>query len=186
MDIKIASSAITNEQGLGPCYRIVQHTEYGIELYILPRSAIACDMELYDVDDPVQVLNWRLHGYRGAPTTPGMMEPSLGKAVEAQQLQLNVEYARARLAQRSTPDDVGTVLENEVALADAAIRNLKSEARLLRDDEVSTIKRTAKIADDDQFAALRMLVANDAARVNADRNRYREELTRHMTTGVDL
>src|SRR4051812_46812292 len=139
MLIDIIGVEITDEQGLGPCYRVAQRTELGIELYLLPRSALAADLELYGVDDPLLVLDWRLYGYRGEPLPPGLIEASLHVAAQAQQAQAFATYARAGLAEtaaQSTAVDVDRArIEHEIDQAEADIDPLKAEARQLRAEE---------------------------------------------------
>jgi len=176
MDITIIGVEITDENGLGPCYRITQHTDHGVELYILPRSAIAADMELYNVDDPVQVLDWRLHGYRGTPQPPGAIAPSLTKAAQAQDLQIITAYDRARLAADPTATDAADDLDQ----AEADITAFKAEACQLRDAEITAIKTSVHIADDDGLAALRALVSGDATAIHTDREHYCEQIAQSL------
>ncbi|MEU4444904.1 hypothetical protein AB0K14_03175 [Actinosynnema sp. NPDC050801] len=175
MEIRIIGAETTDEQGLGPCYRIVQRSPQGIELYILPRSAVAADMEMYGVDDPLHVLDWRLHGYRGARAPEP--EASLRLVAEAQQVQAIAEYGRTRLTAEDTHS-----LADDVDQVDDQAQRLKAEARRLRDAEVTAIKTGVRVADDDGLAALRALVLADVDDITADRQRYRQQLAESMTT----
>lgn len=172
MDIRIIGAEVTDEEGLGPCYRIVQRSRLGIELYVLPRSAVAADMELYGVDDPLHVLDWRLHGYRGASRTP-KTEPSLPLIAQVQQAQAFAEYRRQAV-------DAHALAEVDLAQVDAQVEQLRTEARRLRDAEVAEIKSTARVLDDDGLIALRALVLADAGNIEADRQRYRQQLAEFL------
>ncbi|WP_424183860.1 hypothetical protein ACOBQX_18035 [Actinokineospora sp. G85] len=182
MSIKITGADITDEPGLGPCYRIVQQSPQGIELYILPRSAVAADMELYGVDDPVRVLDWRLHGYRSPASSAPTSAPavSLVLATQAQEAQAVAQYGRARLA-----DGLATTrahsLAHDLDQVDAEADRLKVEARKARDAEVAEIKAAVSIADDAGLATLRALVLADVDDIATDRMRYREQLTAAIT-----
>ena len=179
MDIRITGAETTDEQGLGPCYRIVQHSPQGVELFILPRSAVAADMEMYGVDDPLYVLDWRLHGYRGTPAAEP--EASLRLVAEAQQVQAIAEYGRAQLDAGLAAEDTRTLADDVDQVDDEADR-LKAEARRLRDAEVAAIKAGVRVVDDDGLAALRALVLADADGIAADRQRYRQQLAESVTT----
>ena len=181
MLVEIIGVEVTDEQGLGPCYRVAQRTEQGIELYLLPRSAVAADLELYDIDDPLLVLDWRLHGYRGDPLPPGFIEASLHVAAQAQQAQAFAVYARAGLAEpaaRSAVADVDrTRIEHEIGQAEADVGALKAEARQLRAEEIADIRQTVTIVDGRGLAALRALVTADIEEIEVDRQQFREQMT---------
>ncbi|WP_158852838.1 hypothetical protein [Saccharothrix deserti] len=173
MDIVVIGAEITDEQGLGPCYRIVQRSPQGVELYVLPRSAVAADMEMYGVDDPLHVLDWRLHGYRGAsPRTPHV-EPSLPLIAQVQRAQAFAEYRRRAAVGAEHPH---ALVEVDLDQVDDEIDRLRAEARRLRDAEVAQIKANARVVDDDGLAALRALVLADVENIAADRQRYRQQL----------
>lgn len=143
----------------------------------MPRSAIAADMELYGVNDPLQVLDWRLHSYRGTPQ-PGAIPPSLTKAAQAQDLQILTAYDRARLA----ADPAATDAADDLDQAEADITTFKAEACQLRDAEITAIKASVQIADDDGLAALRALVSGDAGAIETDRQHYCEQIARSLLT----
>ncbi|SDD86821.1 hypothetical protein [Actinokineospora iranica] len=172
MHITITGAEITDEHGLGPCYRITQRTDHGTELYILPRSAVAADMELYGVDDPLHVLDWRLHGYRA--TSPTHLDPSLREAVEAQRVQAIAREGRAHLAAGHATQP--RTLAADLGHTDAEVDRLKTHARRLRDIHTAAIKTDVHITDDNGYAALRALVLADANTIETERARYREQL----------
>lgn len=179
MHIRIIGVEATDEQGLGPCYRIVQRSPQGVELYILPRSAVAADMEMYGVDDPLHVLDWRLHGYRSAPAPEP--EASLRLVAEAQQVQAIAEYGRTQLDAGLVAEDARTLAADVDQVDDQADR-LKAEARRLRDAEVAAINADVRVVDDDGLVALRALVLADADGIAADRQHYRQQLAESVTT----
>lgn len=101
MEIRITSVEVTDESqaGLGECYRIYLQTPAGQELNILPRMAVAADMELYGVDDPLVILDWRLHGYRATTSLSGASAtPAELQALAARELDAQVEYTAAAVA----------------------------------------------------------------------------------------
>ncbi|GGU84950.1 hypothetical protein [Lentzea flava] len=190
MRIEIIGTEVTDEQGLGPCYRITQRTDLGIELYLLPRSAIAADLELYGVDDPLLVLDWRLHGYRGEPLPPGTIEASLYTAAEAQQARVFALYARAHLgnavagSETEISDDLRAKMTQEIDLAEQDVEDLTAKARRMRADEIDAIRATVTIVDDLGLAELRTLVLTDAKHIDADRDRVRQQLAPSIHTAT--
>lgn len=190
MRVEIISTEITDEPGLGPCYRITQRTDLGFELFLLPRSAIAADLELYGVDDPLLVLDWRLHGYRGEPLPPGTIEASLYTAAEAQQARVFALYARAHLAgatvgsEAEISDDLRAKMTQEIDLAEQDVEDLKAKARRMRADEIDAIRATVTIVDDLGLAALRTLVRTDAEYIDADRDLVRQQLAPSIHTAT--
>ncbi|GAA3890629.1 hypothetical protein GCM10022243_64380 [Saccharothrix violaceirubra] len=180
MQISIIGVAVSDEQGLGPCYRVLQQSPQGVELYVLPRSAVAADMEMYGVDDPLRVLDWRLHGYRGPSAPTFVPEPSLTFAVQAQQAQAVAEYKRSRLVDGLDASHART-LADDVDQVDAEADRLKAKARKIRDAEVAEVKGEVTIVDDAGFAALRALVLADVDDIAIERARYREQLASAIT-----
>ncbi|KJK50268.1 hypothetical protein UK23_11385 [Lentzea aerocolonigenes] len=188
MHIEIISTEITDEPGLGPCYRITQRTDLGIELYVLPRSAIAADLELYGVDNPLIVLDWRLHSYRGEPLPPGTIEASLYTAAEAQQARVFALYARAHLggatasSDAEISDDLLVKMTQEIEQAENDVEDLTAKARRMRADEIDAIRTSVTIVDDRGLAELRSLVARDAGQIALDRDVVREQLAPSLHT----
>jgi hypothetical protein len=131
------------------------------------------------VDDPLHVLDWRLHGYRSAPTPEP--EASLRLVAEAQQVQAIAEYGRTQLDAEPVAEDARTLAADVDQVDDQADR-LKAEARRLRDAEVAAIKADVRVVDDDGLVALRALVLADADGIAADRQRYRQQLAESVTT----
>lgn len=188
MHIEIIGTEVTDEQGLGPCYRITQRTDLGIELYVLPRSAIAADLELYGVDDPLLVLDWRLHGYRGEPLPPDTIEASLYTTAEAQQARVFALYARAHLAgaavgdETEISDDLRAKITQEIEQAESDVEDLTAKARRMRADEIDAIRVSVTIVDDRGLAELRSLVARDAEQIALDRDVVRKQLAPSLHT----
>src|SRR5882757_9643344 len=181
MQLTVIAAEVTDEPGLGPCYRVTQRSTLGVELYILPRSAVAADMEMYGVDDPLHVLDWRLYGYRGAQSTASENEPSLRMAAEAQQTQALAEYGRSRLAAGLVAEQAHSRLADDLDQLDTEADRIKAEARRLRDAEIAAIKTTVNIVDDDGLAVLRTLLLADVDDFPADRTRYRKQLVSAIT-----
>lgn len=188
MHVEIISTEITDEPGLGPCYRIAQQTDLGFELYVLPRSAIAADLELYGLDNPLIALDWRLHSYRGEPLPPGTIEASLYTAAEAQQARVFALYARAHLAgatvggEAEISDDLRAKMTQEIDLAEQDVEDLTAKARRIRADEIDAIRTSVTIVDDRGLAELRSLVARDAEQIALDRDVVREQLAPSLHT----
>ena len=181
MQLIITHAEATNENGLGPCYRITQSSAAGTELYILPRSALAGDMEMYGVDDPLHVLDWRLYGYRGEQLPAPDAEPSLRLVADAQQVQALAEYGRARLASGLVAEHTRASLADDLDQLDTNADELKEEARRLREAEIAAIKETVHITEDDGLVALRALVLADLDDITADQTRYRAQLAAAIT-----
>ncbi|MEV6711980.1 hypothetical protein AB0M48_08035 [Lentzea sp. NPDC051208] len=190
MRVEIIGTEITDEPGLGPSYRITQRTDLGIELYVLPRSAIAADLELYGVDDPLLVLDWRLHGYRGEPLPPGTIEASLYTAAEAQQARVFALYARAHLGGATAGSDteisydLRAKMTQEIDLAEQDVEDLTAKARRMRADETDAIRATVTIVDDLGLAELRARVLADAAYIDIDRDIVRRQLAPSLHTAT--
>jgi hypothetical protein len=181
MQLTITHAEATNENGLGPCYRITQSSTAGTELYILPRSALAGDMEMYGVTDPLLVLDWRLYGYRGEQLPAPDAEPSLRLLAKAQQVQALAAYGRARLAAGMVAEHTCALLADDLDQLDTETDDLKDEARRLREAEIAAIKATVHITEDDGLAALYALVLADLDDITADQTRYREQLAATIT-----
>lgn len=169
MDIAIIGAEITDEHGLGACYRITQRTPHGIELYVLPRSAVVEDMELHGVDDPLHVLDWRLHGYRGTPHPPSHIPPSLRTAITAR-----------TIATTARPDAPTTRADDQ---ARTKVDELKARARRERDAETAAIKETDRVVDDAGYSALRALIVADTPNIETDREHYRGAVITHPVPG---
>jgi hypothetical protein len=181
MQLTITHAEATNENGLGPCYRITQSSTAGTELYILPRSALAGDMEMYGVTDPLLALDWRIYGYRGEQLPAPDAEPSLRLIAEAQQIQALAEYGRARLAAGLVAEHSRALLADNVNQLDTDADQLKEEARRLREAEIAAIKTAVHITEDDGLADLRALVLADLDDITADQTRYRKQLAAAIT-----
>ncbi|GGM65253.1 hypothetical protein GCM10012275_39770 [Longimycelium tulufanense] len=180
VEYRITAVQVSEEPGLGPCYRVTQETPDGLVLYVLPRAAIASDMELYGIDDPLTVLDWRLHGSQdpAAPLTPDPdREPaSISAALEARTLDAGREYAAFALHAGHVPDEHRARVRRDVDAVTDHVTAAKTTAAQLRAAEIDQVKTRFRVAEDDGLAALRDLVADHAAEIDAARAEYRRDL----------
>jgi hypothetical protein len=175
--IEIVNATLVEEKGLGPLYRVEQLRDGVPWVHLIARTAVATDMELFGVDNPATVVEWHLH----EALAPSAIEPSPADqlAFEAQQLTAAVLTTRARLTAGTPGQAAG--LAADLSAAQETADTMRDQAREMKTAEIDQLRQTVTVADDEGFAELCDLVANDETAIDADRVTCRDRITNPVT-----
>jgi hypothetical protein len=160
VEIVITNVTTATEHGLGPLYRIEQTRDGVPWVHLIARFAVAADMELFGVEDPMTVIDWHLHEPLGPFTIDASAADRL--AFEAQANAAEVHFGLRQA-------NVGDPAEDNPAAT-------RDEARDLKIAEVGEIKATATVLDGAGLDQLRTLITGDQANIETDREIYRSSV----------